>query len=76
MLDGAGEVILEDTGQVGLGLTLKEGQDRRGGPGQGSSSLLSEKSLGWELGAMTVWPWASCPPSLGLPCLLGVSWSL
>lgn len=54
MLDGAGEVILEDTGQVGLGLTLKEGQDRRGDLGQGSSSLLSEKSLGWELGAMTV----------------------
>lgn len=35
-------------------LTLKEGQDRRGGPGQGHGSLLSEKNLGWVLGDMAV----------------------
>lgn len=42
------------TGQVGLGLTLKEGQDRRGGPEWGCGSLLPEKSLGRELEDMAV----------------------
>lgn len=35
-------------------LTLKEGQDRRGGPGKGHGSLLSEKNLDWALGDMAV----------------------
>lgn len=56
------------TGKVGLGLTLREGQDRGGGPewGMGQPSI-------WELEAQGCVTLSKLPSFSGLPCLLGAS---